>query len=168
MHFNNIDMLKHILLILMLSIFGSAISKGEVIECPSPDGKSKEQIFKEIQEFKLKYLAQEMDLRDDQQQKFFDLYNEMSAKRFAAMREARRLEKKVKKNKDATEDDYKTVTEAINKAKAEDASIEKEYDAKFSVFLSQKQIFKMKSAEESFRKKMEEMRHKKHTKKRGK
>ena len=116
----------------------------------------------------MKYLAQEMDLRDDQQQKFFDLYNEMSAKRFAAMREARRLEKKVKKNKDATEDDYKTVTEAINKAKAEDASIEKEYDAKFSVFLSQKQIFKMKSAEESFRKKMEEMRHKKHTKKRGK
>ena len=92
----------------------------------------------------------------------------MTAKRFAVMKAARRLERKVKKNENATEDDYKAVTEAINKAKADEASIEKEYDAKFSTFLSQKQIFKMKSAEDSFRKKLEEMRHKKHGKRKGK
>lgn len=161
-------MLKHIFLIFMLAIVGGGILKGEDTECPSPDSKSNEQIFKEIQEFKLKYLAQEMDLKEDQQQKFFDLYNEMTAKRFAVMKAARRLERKVKKNENATEDDYKAVTEAINKAKADEASIEKEYDAKFSTFLSQKQIFKMKSAEDSFRKKLEEMRHKKHGKRKGK
>ena len=152
----------------MLAVVGCGIARGERNECPNPEGKTKEQIFKEIQEFKLKYLAQEMDLKEDQQQKFFDLYNEMTAKRFAVMREARRMEKKVRKDGDATEDDYKAVTEAINKAKAQDASIEKEYDAKFSTFLSQKQIFKMKSAEDSFRKKLEEMRHKRHGKQKGK
>ena len=49
----------------------------------------------------------------------------------------------------------------MNRAKAEDAAIEKSYDEKFSQFLSQKQIYKMKTAENEFRKKMQEMRNKK-------
>ena len=77
------------------------------------------------------------------------------------MKKARSLKKKLKKNPDATEEDYQKVTDSMNKAKAEAASIEKEYDEKFAEFLSQKQIFKMKSAENEFRQKMEEMRHNK-------
>lgn len=161
-------MLNRILLILIIAVCGCGTSFAERFECPSSDGKSKEQIFREIQEFKLKYLAQEMDLKEDQQQEFFDLYNEMSRKRFEAMRSARSLENKLRKNKDASEEDYRAVTEALNKARADEAAIEKEYDTKFSKFLSQKQIFKMKSAEDSFRKKMEEMRHRKHGKQKGK
>lgn len=123
--------------------------------------RSKEEIFREVQEFKIKFLAQEMDLKEDQQERFVKLYSEMNQKRFACMKEARSLKKKLKKNPDATEEDYQKVTDSMNKAKAEAASIEKEYDEKFAEFLSQKQIFKMKSAENEFRQKMEEMRHNK-------
>ncbi len=46
-------------------------------------------------------------------------------------------------------------------AKAKDAEISKRYDEKFSRLLTAKQVYKMKDAEEGFRRKMHEMRHKK-------
>jgi len=137
-------MVKHILLSLMLIVMAAGNAMASAGCCPPPpEGKSKEQMFREIQ-----------------QQKFLELYDEMSRKRFAAMKSARELERKVKKNADATEADYQAVTDAWNKAKTEDAAIAKEYDEKFSKFLTQKQIFQMKSAEDKFRKKIEDMRHK--------
>ena len=46
-------------------------------------------------------------------------------------------------------------------AKEKDADIDRAYDAKFATFLSQRQIFKMKEAEDKFRAKMNEMKQKK-------
>ena len=59
--------------------------------------RSKEEIFREVQEFKIKFLAQEMDLKEDQQDRFVKLYGEMNQKRFACMKEARSLKKKTEK-----------------------------------------------------------------------
>lgn len=109
-----------------------------------------------------------MELTPEQQEKFVPLYNEMSEKRRQCMKAAWRLEKKVKNSPDATEADYEAAADAMNKAKAEDAAIEKTYDDKFSQFLSQKQIYKMKAAEMEFRKKLEEMRSKKRQEKKRK
>lgn len=143
-----------LIIICLLCGLGSLFAQGH-------DGKDRAKMMKELREFKLKFLAQEMDLQEDQQERFFTLYNEMCDKRNACMRSARRLERKVKNSHDATEADYEAAAEAMNKARAEDAAIEKEYDEQFSQFLSQKQIYKMKAAENEFRKKMSEMRHKK-------
>lgn len=125
------------------------------------DGKNRQQMMKELLEFKIKYVAQEIELQDDQMEPFAQLYKEMSIKRRDCMMEAWKLEKKVKRNDAATEADYEAAAEAMNKAKAEDAAIEKAYDDKFAEFLTPKQVYKMKVAENEFRKKMEEMRHKK-------
>ncbi len=149
-------MIKRILLVLILSVCGVA-----AVSAQGHGGKDRERMMKELQEFKLKFLAQEMDLKEDQQSRFFELYNEMSAKRRDCMRVAWRMERRVKKSADATESDYQSAAEAMNKAKAEDVAIEKEYDEKFAQFLSPKQIYKMKAAEQEFRQKMSEMRQKK-------
>lgn len=114
---------------------------------------------KEILEFKMKFLAQEMDLREDQQKRFFDLYTQMSNEKAKLFRETRQLEKKIDNN--ASEAEYEAVSRAITAAKEKDAEIDRRYDAKFSEFLTSKQLFKMKSAEKKFRQKMHEMRHKK-------
>lgn len=121
----------------------------------------KEKMWKEMQEFKMKFLAQEIDLKEDQKKEFFELYDEMSSKRAQCYKNARDLERKLKKNKDASEQEYQDATEAMKKAAAESAEIEKVYDEKFSTFLTPKQIYKLKEAEQEFRKKMEEMKHKK-------
>ena len=147
-------MTKHLLLILALLVGGLSAS------AQKHEGKKGENMMKELQEFKIKFVAQEIDIQDSQKAKFVELYNEMTTKRMDAMRDAWKMERDLKKNKEATEADYQAVTDAMTKAKAEDASIEKNYDEKFATFLSQKQIFKMKEAENEFRKKMAEMRHK--------
>lgn len=153
-------MIRNLLLILVMTVTAFSSQAAPSGGFPNPEGKSKEQMFKEIQEFKLKYLAQEIELKEDQREPFFQLYDEMTQKRWKVMNAARKAEKAVKQNKDATEADYQAASNAMTKARAEDAAIEKEYDAKFAKFLTQKQIYKLKQAEDSFRKKMDEMRHK--------
>lgn len=148
-------MTKHLLLILALIMGCSASAIAQ-----KPNGKKGDNMMKELQEFKIKFIAQEIDLKDSQKAEFVELYNEMCAKRLEVMRDAWKMERDLKNNKDATEADYQAVTEAMTKAKAKDAEIEKSYDEKFAKILSQKQIYKMKEAEDEFRKKMAEMRHK--------
>lgn len=119
-------------------------------------------MWKELQEFKIKFLAQEIDLKDDQKERFAELYNEMTQKRMDCFKETRSLEKKIKDLKDkASDEDYKAVSEAMDKARTQDAEIERQYDEKFSEFLTSKQLYKLKQAEGKFRDKMAEMRGKK-------
>lgn len=113
---------------------------------------------KELKEFKLKFLAQEMELTPEQQTKFFDLYTKMMDEKHKAYADARQLEKKVKNNKNATDADYRALSEAMNRARTRDAEIEGRYAKKFDEFLTPKQIYKWKEAEKKFRDRMSEMR----------
>lgn len=122
--------------------------------------KDRENMRKEITEFKMKFIAQEIELKDDQQKQFFDLYAQMTAERMKLLKEKKALEKKLEKA-NATDEEYEEVVAALSVAKDKEAEIEKKYDEKFSKFLSSKQIFKMKAAEGKFNDKMHEMRHKK-------
>lgn len=106
----------------------------------------------------MKYLAQEMNLTDDQKEKFFEVYSEMNKKREECFKEVRKLERKLRKENDLPDSEYRQLTEARNKANIENAEIEREYDEKFSEFLSPKQIYQMKEGEKNFRQKIEEMR----------
>lgn len=155
-------MVKHLLLILTF-IFGCAFTAFP----HDKDEKKGEDMRKELREFKVKFIAQEIGLREDQKDRFVELYNEMNDKRMAAMHDAWKMSMDLRKKENATEADYQAVTDAMTKARTEDAAIEQSYDEKFSKFLTQKQIYKMKEAENEFRKKMSEMRHK-HGKKGGK
>lgn len=144
---------KYLLFILtsFLTIFGAAAQKDN----HAPD---KKKMFKEVQEFKMKFLAQEMELKPNQQKQFFELYGEMNKKKRDCYKDVDELKKKLKSTPEATEEDYKKLREEENKANEKAAAIEKEYDEKFSEFLTEKQIFKMKEAETEFRHKMQEMR----------
>ena len=129
-----------------------------------PDVK-KEKMLREGQQLKMKFLAQEMELKEDQKKEFFKLYNSLCEKKREAYKEAEELNQKLKETPDATEDDYKKAREAEEKAHEKAKEIDKEYDVKFADFLSQKQLFKMKEAEKEFRNKMQEMKlNKKHKK----
>ncbi len=147
--------MKKVLTLILLLAFGVGVSFAQ-----EKGKKSREEMRKEFNEFKMKFIAQEIDLKEDQQKQFFELYGQMNEERRKIFEQTRRLERKVKKDPQATEEDYASVSRALTEAKEKDAAIEKKYDAKFSTFLSSKQLFQMKAAEEKFRQKMEEMRHK--------
>lgn len=143
-----------LLLLLVISVLTPAFAQNS-------RGKDRDEMRREIHEYKLKFLAQEMELREDQQKKFFDLYNQMTAERVKVFKETKALEKRLSDSANASEAEYEAVSKAITEAKQKDAEIEKRYDRQFAQFLTSKQIFKMKAAEEKFREKMREMRHKK-------
>ncbi|MCH5230555.1 MAG: hypothetical protein J1F43_02020 [Muribaculaceae bacterium] len=119
----------------------------------------REKMFREVQEFKMKYLAQEMDLSELQKKRFFELYEEMSEKKKEIFQEAINMDKALKHKKDASEADYQKVTEAYSKAQTEWSELEKQYNEQFAEFLTPKQIYKMREAESSFKAKLDEMKH---------
>lgn len=130
-------------------------------QCPKdkPDPK----MLKEIQEYKIKFLAQEMELKADQMEQFAALYQKMSAEKHANFERMRSLEAKLRS--EPSEADYKAATEAMADIRVKDAELEKRYDDEFGKFLSSKQIYKMKEGEEKFRRKMMDMHHKRKQKK---
>lgn len=132
-------------------------NQGEEPFKTSPE--KREKMFREVQEFKMKYLAQEMELSEVQKVKFYELYEEEQASKKECYQEAVVMDRRLKKEKDPSEENYQQVRSAFNMANMKWAEIEKQYDEKYSEFLSQKQIYKMKEAENSFRAKFEEMKH---------
>lgn len=139
------------LLILLLAVLAPAVAQKH-------QGRSKHEMRKEMKDFHMKFLAQEIDLKEDQQKPFFDTYSQMMEERRKIFDETRNLEKRLRDGK-ATEEEYETVTAALTNAKERDAAIEKKYDEKFSKILTPKQLYKLKEAEEKWRAKMQEMRH---------
>ena len=124
-------------------------------------GKNHETMRKEFREYKMKVLAQEMELKEDQQKRFFELYKKESDERHSLHHQLRDLNKKVKEGKNVSDEEYDRLNKMLSETKDKDAEIEKKYDAEYSKFLSGKQIFKMKEVEEQFREKLREMRAKK-------
>lgn len=145
-----------------MRIFRIVLLLGVILAAPlaagaQHKGKDRAAMHKEVMEFKMKFLAQEMDLKEDQQKRFFDLYENMEEEKRALFRQIRIQERKLRDDKEATDADYAKVSEAIAAAKAKDAEIDRRYDEQFSKFLSQKQIYKMKEAERKFGEKMRQM-----------
>ena len=138
------------LLVLVFTSVGIAFSHEENHE-------KRDKMFREVQEFKMKYLAQEMDLSEVQKKKFFELYEEMCKSKKECYHDAVEMDRKLKEEKNPTDQEYQQVRNAFNESNTKWSDIEKQYDDKFSEFLTQKQMYKMKEAEQSFRTKLEEM-----------
>lgn len=140
--------------ILLLLLFGTS-SQALADCCPKPDNG---QWRREMREFKLKFLAQEMELREDQQKQFFSLYTQMSNEKHNVLEAARQAEERVLHLPNPTENDYRIANEAFAHAREQEVAIEKKYDKQFRTFLSQRQLFLMKEAEKKFREKLHQMR----------
>ena len=120
---------------------------------------------KEMLEFKLKFLSEQMELKEEQKKQFYEVYSQMESERRAIYKKIRNAEKSIKNNKDASEADYDKASKEITEAKAEMAQIEKKYDDKLATFLSKKQLYKLKEAETTFTEKMRSCRDKKKSEK---
>lgn len=141
--------------VFILSLCGGIFDAGIAsAQDKKPNGK----MMKEIQEYKIKFLAQEMELKDNQKKEFADIYVKYDDERMKNFRDIRQLEKKL--NSNSKEQEYKEINDKLASSRLRDVELEKEYNEKFSKVLTPKQIYKMKDAEEKFRRKMMDMRHK--------
>ena len=117
----------------------------------SVNTEKRRQFFKELRDYKHNYLAKELSLSKDQQQKFFPVYDEMEDNVAEMNEETRLLEKKVSDNmEDATDLELDKATEALYELKIKEGETEKDYAEKFKSILSKKQLFQLKNTERNF------------------
>lgn len=121
------------------------------------DNKCNPGLKKELQEFKLKFVAQEINLRDDQRAPFTDAYSRMMEEEDAIFRQIGDANRRLKETAKPTAADYEYVNSVMVDAKAKSAALEKKYDEEFAKFLTPEQRYQMKEAEHKFRRKMEQM-----------
>lgn len=118
---------------------------------------NKEEWKKELQDFKYKYLAQEIDLSDEQMTNFFELYAKLESERKQALKDCKAITKVVKEEGEHTDAEYERAAEAILNLPIITGQIEKKYYEQFKTFLSNKQLYLLKTAERKFNKKLMEL-----------
>lgn len=139
------------LLVLCLIGVGCAFAQSKT------DSKGGPALKKELQEFKMKFVAQEIDLRDDQRTAFTDVYTRMMEEEDAIFRQVGEANRRLKDTAKPSAADYEYVNSIMVDAKAKTAAMEKKYDEEFAKFLTPEQRYQMKEAEQKFRRKMEQM-----------
>lgn len=116
--------------------------------------------LKELQEFKIKYLIQEMDLPADKQAEFTKIYTMYDNERSTLFRDFFQRDKSIRHNQNPTETDYMVAAESMATAKAREGALEQKYFNKLKTILSPKQLYNLKRAEYKFDRKLNEQRHK--------
>lgn len=117
---------------------------------------------KELQDFKYKYLAQEVELTEEQQEKFFELYVKMESELKTVDSDCKAAQKAVKAEGEHSDAEYEKALNALLNKRVMKGQIEKRYYDQFKTFLSVKQLYKLKTAEQKFNKKLMELRKKEH------
>lgn len=111
---------------------------------------------KELREFKLKFLADELNLNADQRKQFNEIYTQLDNERRVFRKRKKEIEKKIASSKNLSDAEYDKASKELNELETKLADLRTVYDAKFAKFMSKKQIFQLKAAEEKFMQKMKE------------
>lgn len=116
------------------------------------------EMLKELQEFKIKYLIQEMDLSADKQAEFTKVYTQYENERAVLFHELHHKFKSIHKKSTPTDNEYMGAAESMAMAKAREGELEKKYFNRLKTILSPKQLYLLKRAERKFDRKLSEQR----------
>ena len=107
--------------------------------------------FKQMRVYKHDFLVKDLGLTQEQQEKFFPLYDAMTESIMKVQRDARQLERRINAGKQPVNDlEYEKATEAVIDSRAREVQISREYYAKFKSVLTPAQIYKLTQAERQF------------------
>ena len=124
---------------------------------PKKHRNDKKLTFEEINNFKIDFLVKEMELTGETRQKFEKLYRERNKELHQYFSRSFQIERKLKGDKNLTEDDYAEAIKTMNESRAKCMEIEKNFDKKFEKFLTKKQLYKMREGERKFHETMRKM-----------
>jgi len=105
------------------------------------------QWFNNMVATKVDYISKQIGLDGDKKVRFAKEYTAMTTETAKLARETRKLERSVAKNPKATDLEYEKAAEAVAEFKGREAAIEMRYYNQFKTYLSKKQLFQLKIAE---------------------
>jgi Spy/CpxP family protein refolding chaperone len=130
-----------LLIILLTATVAMAVQK---------DNGDKKQWLKEMREYKHSFLAKDLELSRDQQNKFFPIYDKMDDELMKVNGETRDLEQKVADSDKPSDLEYDMAIQAIFDLKGKEAEIEGRYLDQFREILTKRQLFQLKNSERKF------------------
>lgn len=110
----------------------------------------REKWFQELREWKHQFLIKEVELTEEQQPKFFAVYDAMQNEMLAIHDGTRNMEKKLSLNKQASDLEYEKMAEALIEVKIKEGEIQKRYLDKMKTVISSRQLYKLQVAEKKF------------------
>lgn len=106
---------------------------------------------KEMRAFKKDFLSKQLDLSNEQREKFFPLYNAMEDEVIKLQQQTRQMSAEVdKKGEKASDLELDKTVDAVYELKAKEGNIELKYLPKFKEILTPRQLLKLKKAEHKF------------------
>lgn len=119
------------------------------------DAFSQESRKDKIEAMKISFITQKLDLTTKEAQLFWPIYNEYQDK-LQAIRKSKRKEAKAIRNDidDLPDAEVEAMIDAEIQSKQQEASLAKEYHAKFKQILSVKKVAKLYRAEEDFKREL--------------
>lgn len=134
------------LITIVLVIF-SAI--GASAQPPAPDARNRARWIQEIRSYKHDFMAKELDLSNEQQRKFFPVFDAMEDEVERINTETRELEARAD-NPEASALELENIARTIFEQKRAEGQVEMTYFEKFKEILSPAQLVKLKSVERQF------------------
>lgn len=162
--------MKKVLSVLILFLLAFSAVSVQAQNQKQDNKKSHSQMRKELQEYKLKFLTDELGLQGGAKSQFAEAFNENFETQSKLFREKRQAKKTLQGKENPTENDYAEFQKVEKNVKAREQEADKQYRAKLDKILTPSQIFKLQQAEDKFRDKMQAMKakrgeHKKKAKK---
>ncbi len=121
---------------------------------PRPDDKKpdRQEWFRQMRQFKHKFLVKELSLTKQQQEEFLPLYDSMQQEIEKVQQQVRQTERKIARAKDnaVSDADYLQAARVATEAKAREGAVEEMYFDKFSKVLSPEQMYQLHFAERKF------------------
>ena|SRR6218665_2390168 len=138
-------------LLLFSSSFVSMTYAQEKTE--SADKTKKEEKDDKVDKLKIAYFNSELKLTEEEQAKFWPIYNECEAKLKELRKSSREIKKYVDENYEtmSSEDAKKKMNEVFDN-ESKEVALKKEYAAKFSTVIGDKRALKLLSLEHEFKK----------------
>lgn len=135
----------------LITLATSLLLQCSAVSAQRPANEEREKWYKEMRDYKHSFLAKELDLNNEQQRKFFPVYDEMEDETAKLLHETRQMEDRViKEGNSVTDIEYEKAAEALFEQKSKEGEIEKNYMKKFEPILTKKQLFMLKGAERKF------------------
>lgn len=149
-------------LYILLTLFCLALAPAPLFaQKKGEGGKSHKEMRKEMEDFKMKFFAQKMELQGETKEKFFEVFREYAKDMGDGFIQRRRAEKKLKGIAAPTDADYAEAQKEQKAGRDKENAAEAKFEEDCSKFLSPKQMIKLQEAREEFRQKMIELKAKK-------
>lgn len=144
-------------LLLIFSIILLSISGTNLQAQDKKGDKPRHEMRREMQEYKMKFLAKEMGISGEKQAKFFEAYIAFAKTQDALFEEMRKARNTLERKSNPADADYESFRKTQNSVKDRETAADAEYRKALDKILTPRETFLLQEGENKFREKMQEL-----------